>query len=48
MQNRKEKKRLKRKEDGIKQFWDNVKCRDLHIIVVPEGEEKEKRPEKNI
>ena len=48
MQNRKEKKRLKRNEDSLRELWDKVKCNNIHIIGVPEGEERERGPEKNI
>ena len=27
-------------------LWDNIKCTSIHIIGVPEGEEREKGPEK--
>ena len=27
-------------------LWDNIKCTNIHIIGVPEGEEREKGPEK--
>ena len=38
-------KRMERNEDNI-HFWDNIKRRNIHIIGVPEGEEREKGPEK--
>ena len=38
-------KRMKRNEDSIRD-WDNIKCNNIHIIGVPEGEEREKGPEK--
>ena len=37
---------MKRNEDSLKDLWDNVKCTNLQIIGVPEGEEREKGPEK--
>ena len=37
-------KRLKR-NDILREFWDNVKCSNIHIIGVPE-EEREKGTEK--
>ena len=42
----KREKRLKRNEDSLRKLWDNVKCTNIHIIGVPEGEEREKRIEK--
>ena len=42
MWNRKEEKRLKRNEESLRELWDNVKCTNIHIIGVPEGEEREK------
>ena len=38
--------RMKRKEDSLRDLWDNIKCNNIHIIGVPEGEEREKGPEK--
>ena len=32
----------KKKEDIPRDLWDNIKCTNIHIIGVPEGEEKEK------
>ena len=37
---------LKRNEERLREFWDNVKCNNIHIIGVPEGEEREKGREK--
>ena len=31
----------KKNEDSISSLWDNFKQSNIHIIVVPEGEEKE-------
>ena len=45
MQNRKEK-RLKTTEESLRELWDNVKCTNIHIIRVPEGEKREKGTEK--
>ena len=42
----KREKRLKRNEVSLREFWDNVKGTNIHIIGVPEGEEREKGPEK--
>ena len=39
-------KRMKRNEDSLKDLWDNTKCNNIRIIGVPEGEEREKGPEK--
>ena len=39
-------KRMKRNEDSLRDFWDNSKCNNIQIIGVPEGEEREKGPEK--
>ena len=39
-------KRMKRIEDSLRDLWDNIKHTNIHIIWVPEGEEKEKGPEK--
>ena len=33
-------------EDNLRDLWDNIKYTNVHIIRVPEGEEKEKEPEK--
>ena len=38
-------KRMKRNEDSLRDLWD-IKCNNIRIIGVPEGEEKEKGPEK--
>ena len=37
---------MKRNEDGLRDLWDNIKCNNIRVIGVPEGEEREKRPEK--
>ena len=42
----KREKRLKRNEDSLRELWDNVKCTNNHVIGVPEGEQREKGPEK--
>ena len=39
-------KRMKRNEDSLRDLWDNIKHSNIHIIGVPEGEEREKGPEK--
>ena len=44
----KREKRLKRNEDSLRELWDKVKCNNIHIIGVPEGEEREKGTKKKI
>ena len=39
-------KRMKRNEDSLRDLWDNIICTNIYIIGVPEGEEREKPPEK--
>ena len=39
-------KRTKRNEDSLRDLRDNIKCNNIRIIGVPEGEEREKGPEK--
>ena len=39
-------KRMKRNEDSLRDLWDNIKRNNIHIVGVPEGEEREKGPEK--
>ena len=39
-------KRMKRNEDNLRDLWDNMKPNNIRIIGVPEGEEREKGPEK--
>ena len=38
-------KRMERNEDSLRDLWDNIKCNNMCIIGIPEGEEREKRPE---
>ena len=38
--------RTKRNEDSLRDLWDNIKHTDICIMGVPEGEEREKQPEK--
>ena len=33
---------MKKHESNIRDLWDNIKLANLHIIGIPEGEEKEK------
>ena len=42
----KREKRLKRNKESLRELWDNVKCTNIHIIGVPEREEREKETEK--
>ena len=42
----KREKRLKRNEESLRELWDNIKHTNIHIIGVPEGEEREKGTEK--
>ena len=37
---------MKRNENRLRDLWDNIKCNNIRIIGVPEGEETEKGPEK--
>ena len=39
-------KRMKRNEDNLRDLWENIKHNNIRIIEVPEGEEREKGPEK--
>ena len=39
-------KRMKRNEVSLRDLWDNIKRMNIHIIGAPEGEEREKGPEK--
>ena len=40
------KQRGKKNEDKFRDFWDNVQCPNIQIIVVPEEEDKKKGHEK--
>ena len=41
-QNEQEKeKRFRKNEDGLREMQDNMKCNDIHIIWISEGEEEE-------
>ena len=42
----KREKRLKTNKESLRELWGNVKCTNIHIIGVPEGEEREKGTEK--
>ena len=37
---------MKRNEDSLRDLWDNIKRNNVRITGVPEGEEREKGPEK--
>ena len=39
-------KRMKRNEDSQRDLWDNIKANKIRIIGAPEGEQREKGPEK--
>ena len=45
VEHKREKKRLKGNEESLRELWDNVKHTNIHIIGVPEGEEREKETE---
>ena len=36
---------MKINEDSLRDLWDNIKHNNIHIIRVPEGDEREKGPE---
>ena len=42
----KREKRLKTNGESLRELWDNVKCTNIRIIGVPEGEEREKGTKK--
>ena len=42
----KREKRLKTNEENLRELWDNIKCTNIRIIGVPEGEERGKGTEK--
>ena len=33
--------RIQRNEDNLRDTWDNIKCTNVHMVGVPEGEERE-------
>ena len=37
---------MKRNEDSLRDFWDNIKCTNIRIIGIPKKDEKEKESEK--
>uniref|UniRef100_A0A8D1NE16 L1 transposable element RRM domain-containing protein n=1 Tax=Sus scrofa TaxID=9823 RepID=A0A8D1NE16_PIG len=42
---KKREKRLKTNEESLRELWNNIKCSNIRIIEVPEGEEREKGTE---
>ena len=40
-------KRIFKREDTLRDLWDNIKQNNIHIIGVPEGEERERKGQKN-
>ena len=40
-----QKKEKKRNEDSLRDLWDNIKQTNIHVVWVPEGEEREKGTE---
>ena len=39
----KREKRLKTNEESLRELWDNVKCTNIRVIGVPEGEERRRQ-----
>ena len=37
-----EKRMKKKNEDSLRDFWNIIKCTNIHIIVIAEGEERER------
>ena len=37
---------MERNEDSLRDLWGTIKCTNIRILGVPEGEEREKGPEK--
>ena len=35
-------KRMKRNEDSLRDLWDNIKCTNIRIIGIAEGEKRER------
>ena len=40
-------KRMKRNEDSLRDLWDNIKCTNIRITGVPEGEDRERKDLRN-
>ena len=40
------KEKIKRNEDSLRDLWDNINYTNICIIGIPDGEEREKEPEK--
>ena len=36
-------KRMKRNEDSLRHVWENIKCTNISIIGVPDGEDRERK-----
>lgn len=43
--NIKEIKRMKKSQESIRDFWSNIKWTNMHMMELPEGEDREKRAE---
>uniref|UniRef100_A0A9L0S1T4 L1 transposable element RRM domain-containing protein n=1 Tax=Equus caballus TaxID=9796 RepID=A0A9L0S1T4_HORSE len=41
----KREKRIRQNENSVRELWDNIKCANIRIIGVPEGEERDKGAE---
>ena len=39
-------KRMKNNEDNLRDLLNNIKCMNIHIVGIPEAEEREKGPER--
>ena len=42
-QNKKKEKRILKNEDSLRDFWDNIKLTNIHLIGLSEGEERKDR-----
>ena len=43
---RQNEKRIKKNQDSLRELQDNMKCNNIHIMGIPEGEEEEQEIEK--